>query len=76
MEGYESCTLYWGEQFWPVNNTERYRVVPVDPALVRQVDSTMGCSLADIDRYDGDELSWVHVVGGRAVHVQHLCPGG
>ncbi len=75
-EDYGVCTSYWGEQFWPVNNTERYRVVPADDGLVRVVDSTMGCSLADIDRGRNDELSWVRIVNGRAVHVQHLCPAG
>lgn len=75
-DGYDVCTSYWGDQFWPVNNTERYRVIPVAAGLVRAVDSTMGCSLADIDRYEGDELSWVHIVDGRAVHLQHLCPAG
>jgi hypothetical protein len=75
-EDYDVCTAYWGEQFWPVNNTLRYRVVPVAAGLVRAVDSTMGCSLADIDRYEGDQLTWVHIVDGRAVHLQHLCPAG
>jgi hypothetical protein len=76
VSGYDQCTSGWSEDFWPVNNTIRYRVVPVDPALVRVVDSTLGCSLEDVDRFERDELSVVHIVGGRAVHLQHLCPGG
>jgi hypothetical protein len=75
-EGREICVAYWGGDFWPVNNTLRYRVVPVDPALVRTVDSTQGCSLADIELNERDELTWVHIVDGRAVHLQHLCPAG
>jgi hypothetical protein len=57
-EDYEFCTAYWGEHSWPVNTTERERVVPVDPGVVRVVDSTQGCSVADIDQYERDELSW------------------
>ena len=74
-EDYDVCTNYFGELFWPVDNNQQTRFVPVKPAAPLVRTSEMECPTLT-SRDLTQVLTWVHIVNGEAIYMRHVCPAG